>query len=247
MSDNEEPAPAPVVLPGLSIRRQPNDQTCGPACLHAVYRHFGLDVSLEEVIAEIPMLAAGGTLAVLLGTHALKKGLEAELFTFDLRTFDPTWFQAGVDLPSRLAARRSATGRPKLGMAIDAYLGFLAAGGKVRMEELTAELLRRPLKAGLPVLTGLSSTWLYREPRELPDGRPDDVGGEPQGHFVVLSGYDPRRRQVFVTDPLHPNPLAVAHTYQLPLPRVVGAILLGVLTFDANLLVLRPPAPSPQA
>jgi hypothetical protein len=34
----------------------------------------------------------------------------------------------------------------------------------------------------------------------------DDVRGQPQGHFVVLSEYDTETREVVVADPLGENP-----------------------------------------
>ena len=118
----------------------------------------------------------------------------------------------------------------------DASLGDRA---RMRMADLTPGLLRRPLKRRIPVLTGLSATFLYREKRELDDGTEDDVRGEPVGHFVVLTGYDTVRRRVHVADP-QPNPTAPTGTYPVDIDRVVASILLGVLTYDANLLVLEP-------
>ena len=121
---------------------------------------------------------------------------------------------------------------------------FLEHGGQLELSDLTPRLLREPLRRGIPILSGLSATFLYREARERPeDEQPDPIAGHPAGHFVVLSGYRVGRGEVLVTDPLHPNPLSVRHTYPVPIQRVVGAIDLGVLTHDANLLLLDPPKP----
>ena len=65
--------------------------------------------------------------------------------------------------------------------------------------------------------------------------------GEPQGHFVVLCGYDPQDRTALVADPLRPNPLSTSPQYRVSIDRLVCALMLGVITYDANLLVLRPP------
>jgi hypothetical protein len=111
------------------------------------------------------------------------------------------------------------------------------------MEDLTPGLLRRWLEQRRPILTGLSSTFLYRSARETGDDilKEDDVRGVPTGHFVVLCGWDPEERKVCVADPYHDNPRFQSHIYWLPVDRVINAILLGVLTYDANLLVLEPP------
>lgn len=228
----------------LEILRQPDDATCGPTCLHAVYRYFGDDIALPDLIAEVPQLAQGGTLAVTLANHALRRGYRARIITYNLHVFDPSWF-TGIrpDLSERLRAQVRVKNDPKLAEATDAYLEFLNLGGTLAMEDLTPELLVDLLEQRRPVLTGLSATFLYRSAREIGKTKlhEDDLRGFPQGHFVVLSGWDPVRRAVRVADPLEDNPGFKKHIYWLPVERVIAAILLGVLTYDANLLILDPP------
>jgi hypothetical protein len=226
----------------LAILPQPDHLTCGPTCLHAVYRFFGDSISLNQVIDEIPQLENGGTLAVVMACHALKRGFSATIVTYNVEVFDPTWFKPGAPpLKDRLAAQRQAADSSKLEQACSEYLDFLSLGGKLRMEDLTSELIRRFLKNSTPILTGLSATYLYRAKRELGrDSVPDDVRGFPVGHFVVLCGYDQSNRTVLLADPLHPNPLAAEQTYALGIDRVKNAILLGIVTHDANLLIIEP-------
>ncbi|MEW5774129.1 MAG: peptidase-C39 like family protein [Thermodesulfobacteriota bacterium] len=228
----------------LDILPQPDDSACGPTCLHAVYRYWGDVVPLRRVIAETPKIPGGGTLAVLLACHALRRGYRATIYTFDLRVLDPTWFaDPGADIPAKLAERMAAATRPKVRLAAKAYRDYLALGGELRFQDLTVSLLRRLLKNSLPVLTGLSATYLYRTAREREeDGKLvyDDVAGEPAGHFVVVCGYDMERRQALVADPLLPNPMSQGQVYEVDLNRLSCAILLGSLTYDANLLVIQP-------
>ena len=109
------------------------------------------------------------------------------------------------------------------------------------MQDLNAALIRRYLNRSVPILTGLSSTYLYLCEREIePGGEPNDVLGVPNGHFVVLCGYDKQRRKVRVADPYLPNPLGEQHHYEVCVDRLICAILLGVLTYDANLLLVEP-------
>ena len=68
----------------------------------------------------------------------------------------------------------------------------------------------------------------------------DDVRGRPAGHFVVLCGYDMVSRSLLIADPLYPNPVKDQQIYSLRTERVLHSILLGVLTYDANLLILEP-------
>ncbi len=227
----------------LDILPQPDDTTCGPTCLHAVYGFHGDRVDLHQVIREVTPLAAGGTLGVFLGVHALRRGYSATLYTYNLDVFDPTWFERD---PSELTGLLEAQARVKeserLRLATRAYVDFLRLGGRIRFEELSPGLIRKHLMAVQPILTGLSATYLYGCARELAvDGRLqyEDVKGEPMGHFVVVHGYDPETDSALVADPLHENAFG-SHNYRVDVSRLLGAILLGVLTYDGNMLVLEP-------
>lgn len=239
----------------LEILPQPDDSTCGPTCLQAVYRYFDDELPLEQVIRGTPSLQDGGTLAVLLACHALRRDYQALIYTYNLEVFDPTWFvgqashqPSSPDLIQRLQAQMAVKKSPKLQAASQAYIEFLQLGGKIRMQDLNAALIRRYLKRSVPILTGLSSTYLYECEREFgPQNDSDDVRGLPVGHFVVLCGYDKQRQTVKVADPYLPNPLANDHYYEVELDRLVCAILLGVLTYDANLLVIEPMGNKPRA
>ena len=222
------------------MTRQPDLVTCGPTCLHAAYAYFGDSVALEDVIREVKSLEGGGTLAVLLGCHALERGYRATIYSYNLRIFDPTWFRMSRDgLIGRLRARIEEKEGKRLRVAAEAYAHFLEMGGNVMMRDLSLELIREPLDQGFPILTGLSSTYLYQAPREV-GVRDDDIKGDPQGHFVVLAGYEEHGRQVLVADPLGGTPWVASTFYRVSVERLITAILLGVLTYDANLLILQP-------
>jgi hypothetical protein len=226
----------------LEMQPQPNETTCGPTCLHAVYRYYQDAVPLGQLIGEVPELATGGTLAVTLACHALRRGYRATIYTYNLHLFDPTWFDApGTDIPALLQFQRRYKTDARLQKETDGYLEFFQLGGRLRFQELTATLIRRYLKRQRPILTGLSATYLYSCAREYNDDF-DDVRGEPAGHFVVLGGYNPQRREVTVWDPLQDNPRFDGHRYTVGVGRVLGAILLGGLTHDANLLIIEPKA-----
>lgn len=227
----------------FTILPQPDGVTCGPTCLQAVYRYHGDDIDLHRVIDEVPQLPDGGTHAVLLARHALRRGYRATIYTYNLQVFDPTWFaDESIDLAEKLRAQWRHKSDERLRAASEGYLEYLSLGGRVRFEELTTRLIRRHLTRGIPILCGLSSTYLYRSAREYgAEGKSDDVRGRPTGHFVVLCGYNPAAREVRVADPLHENPFDRSLIYPVGIDRVICAVLLGVLTYDANLLVIQPP------
>jgi hypothetical protein len=242
-----KPAARPAV-PGLGfvVEQQPDDVTCGPACLHGIYRHYGDAIPLARVIAEMRMLDRGGTLDVFLANHALERGYAVTLYTYNLEIFDPTWFElSNEELRDRLKAQAEVKKKwRRLQAATRGYDEFLRLGGKVRLRDLEPALLRSFLKRGIPVITGLSATYLYRSMRDVPDTNvDDDVRGEPVGHFVVLTGYRRVTREVLIADPLWENPLVGSRYYAVNAHRLIGAILLGAVTYDANLLVIEPKKP----
>ena len=230
-----------IELP-VSILPQPDEITCGPTCLQAIYRYWGGADTLTDLIARTGRLEEGGTFAVLLACDALRRGYDATIYTYNLNVFDPIWFaHHDVDIAERLQRQRDAKPDRRLAHATEGYLEFLSLGGQLRMKDLSRGLVYGLLRRGLPILSGLSSTYLYRAPREFgADDTPDDIRGTPSGHFVVIAGYDFERRKLLVVDPYQPNPFAGAHKYWLGIDRVLGAVLLGIVTHDANLLVIRP-------
>ena len=224
----------------LRIHPQPDGSSCGPTCLHAIYDYYGDELSLEEVIGEVETLAGGGSLAVFMANHALERGYRATIYTYNLQLFDPSWFsKRGVNLKRKLAIQSKIKRWRKLREATDAYMRFLELGGKIRMEDLTPALLRDILEQRTPILTGLSATYLYQEPREISStSKSNDVRGTPTGHFVVLCGYDPMSNVVLVADPYLHDRVEFRQYYEVSMARVVNSILLGIVTYDANLLVI---------
>ncbi len=233
--------PLTLRLP-VKMLPQPDETTCGPTCLNAVYRYWGEDEPLAAVIRRTRRLERGGTFAVFLACDALRRGYEATIYTYNLMVFDPTWFAPGVDIADKLRRQREVKKEPRLQHATEGYLEFLERGGRLRFTDLSRTLIRGLLRRRLPILTGLSSTYLYRTAREYgPSDTPDDVRGTPGGHFVVMAGYDRKNRAVLVADPYGPHPYGPSHEYWINIDRVVGAVLLGIVTHDANLLVIQPP------
>ena len=208
----------------FTILSQPTETTCGPTCLHAIYNYYHDPLPLKQVIDEIRMLDDGGTFAVLLACHAMRRGYKATIFTYNLQMFDPIWFEdPSIDLTAKLKAQARYKKETRLQVATEGYCEFLAMGGKLKLRDMSPSLIRKYLNRGVPVLTGLSSTYLHRTPREYgPDCDFDDIRGEPSGHFVVLYGYNKLEKSVYVAEPLNPNPIATSQYYSVRMDRVIN-------------------------
>jgi len=230
----------------IKILTQPNDLTCGPTSLQAVYNYYGDKVDLEKVIDEVPYLEGGGTLAVMLATHALKRDYKTKIFTYNLKVFDPTWFGSPkVDLIKKLEEQLNYKKGKKLADASRAYIKYLRLGGEILFEDLTTNLLKKYFNKKIPILTGLSATYLYNCAREFTNKRDvtiyDDLRGFVSGHFVVLCCFD-KNQNVIVADPYKENPVSDSHDnyYSVDPTRLINSIMLGIVTYDSNLLIIQP-------
>jgi hypothetical protein len=224
----------------FDIKAQPDEVTCGPTCLHAIYQHHGDDISLKQVVDEVKKLKSGGTLAVMLGNHALKRGYKVSLHSYNLNVFDPSWRDLSrKKLVSNLRRQMAyKIKQRKLRIASRAYIKFLESGGKLLWRELNADLIKSYLAKSVPILTGLSATYLYGTPREIDKtNKYDSIRGAPVGHFVIINGYDEANKCVYLADPMNPNPLKSQY-YNVSFERLIHSILLGIVTYDANLLVI---------
>jgi hypothetical protein len=239
---NDLPAMAlPSVLLEVERLQQPDDLSCGPTSLLQTYRFLGIERTLDEVMAAIRRNPDGGTLAVYLGLSALEEGLAATIYSYNFSIFDPTWDRLSrEEMLDRLDRRVRAVEGARLRRITRAYADFLREGGRLELPELDRRLLVDLLASGRPIITGLSATYLYRTPRELYEEY-DDIRGYPVGHFVVISGYDPRTDLFMVVDPSPHTPYSATGVYPVPAERLMAAILLGDATYDAVLLVLDPP------
>ncbi|MFN7262161.1 MAG: peptidase-C39 like family protein, partial [Cyclobacteriaceae bacterium] len=111
----------------FDIKAQPDDITCGPTCLHAIYQYYHDDIPLKEVVNEVKSLKTGGTLAVMLGNHALKRGYKAHIYTYNLNVFDPSWFSLSQNkmIDNLKKQMRYKFRSKKLLVASKAYIKFI--------------------------------------------------------------------------------------------------------------------------
>jgi hypothetical protein len=224
------------------VDRQPDDDSCGITCLQAIYRYYGSDIVIDQLRQEVDHWQTGGTLAVNLARHALTRGFNATIYTYNIQIFDPTWMELPADeLAVKLKARQGKIRSKKQKKVIGFYLDFLKNGGILKFDDLSETLFDRLFAARSPILVGLSSTYLYQSKRETPDCIENDLVGNPVGHFVVVTGWNPEARTVMVHDPLRRNPISETGTYTLAFTKFSNAVMLGILTYDENLLVIARP------
>lgn len=231
----------------IQIHPQPDDESCGPTCLHAVYNYYGHEITLEELARTVERSLSGGTLSPLLGTHAQMAGFDTAIYINNMNVFDPTWFKHGkanpLTLYKKLEEQIKQKQNPGIQQVSKAYLRYLSEGGLVLFKSLEIPVLTHYFNQKVPIIAGLNATYLYRTPRELYENGVcifDDINGEPCGHFVVLCGYDESIKHVVVADPHRENPLSQNNYYKVSSHRLLNSIMLGISSYDANLLIIRP-------
>ncbi|PJD95213.1 MAG: peptidase-C39 like family protein [Legionella sp.] len=232
----------------IVIQVQPDDETCGPTSLHAIYQYYGFKITLDEVIQTVERSISGGTLSPMLGKHAQERGFNTKIYIYNLNIFDPTWFKHTQGdnqyLIDKLEAQMEVKDDIYIHKESIAYVEYLKQGGTICFQSLNVDLLKKYFARQVPILTALSATYLYRSMREVftLDSKSiyDDIRGTPCGHFVVLCGYDAKKRSVVVADPHPTNPLFNDNYYKVSVNRLINSIMLGVLTYDANLLIIEP-------
>lgn len=227
----------------LEIKPQPDDTSCGPTALHSLYGYHGEVIKLSKLLEEIEQFdQGGGTLAVTLANHALDLGFKGTIYPFNYNIFDPSWEkysseQIKKSLEQQLKVKNK---KKKFKMASDQYIEFLEKGGEIKIRQFDESYIINSIDQGNPVLTGLSSTYLYWHQREDPlTTKNDDIIGEPAGHFVIIYGYDLDKKTFLIADPYEKNPIGNNNNYyEINSSRVVQSILLGIASFDGNLLMI---------
>jgi hypothetical protein len=194
----------------------------------------------------VEQLEGGGTLGVRLGIDALKRGFKVRMYTYNLKVFDPTWKSlTAKEVVRKLRRQQRHKESKKLRIASDSYIEFIKRGGELAFGDLSVDLLRYYLRKKIPILAGLSATYLYQTARERVINEKkavfDDVLGVASGHFVVL--YEYQKGRISVADPYPKNPIAIGLNYSMDAQHVINSILLGILTYDSNFLVIAPKLP----
>lgn len=232
----------------IQINTQPDDSSCGPTSLHAVYKFYGKEFTVKQLIKEVTGVSGGGTIAPNLGVHALNTGFKAKIYAYNLNVFDPTWFHpkalSNEELKRKLKQQLKFKKNPKLVETVNAYHDFIDMGGDVLFKDLNVDLLKHYFSQNIPIIVGLSATYLYRCAREYENAQGvaiyDDLEGEPCGHFVVLCGYDETNRHIIVADPHRQNPISGNNYYKVSVGRLINSIMLGLITYDGNMLIIEP-------
>jgi hypothetical protein len=232
------------MIENYTILTQPDDITCGPTCLQSIYNYYGDNLSLQETIQQTESLTTGGTLAVLLGCHALTRGYQVRLHSFNTDILDPSWFKLkNISLIDKLNEQAQTTDDKKIRYISEAYNQFISLGGNIIFNDLSFQVIQTYLNQGHPLLSGVNATYFYQTMREYTNddlrSKHHEFLGEASGHFIVLYRSN-NENDLHIADPYTPHPLSTTHHYTTSYNHWLHAFLLGTGTSDAELLVIIP-------
>jgi hypothetical protein len=149
----------------LDILAQPDNVTCGPTCLHAVYRFYGDQLPLDQVIQRDSAASRRWDIGCFAGVPRFAPRLRRDHFDVQSADLRPDLVSAPISLAWRIVCelRWPSSGSSKLACGERGLSGIATdLGGRIQMEDFTSRLIRRYLKREIPILTGLSATYLYR-------------------------------------------------------------------------------------
>ena len=212
--------------------------TCGPSSLQQVFAYYGIKKSINQLLKEIKLYKKG-TFDGQLGLCALENGFKAIIIDYNLHAYDPTWFKLSKKALIKKLKQSLKHRKGEYKTKVQWLIKYFEAGGNIKFEIVTPELIKSYLKKKIPVIVCLMMTSLYKEKRRITikqkKGRrsiKSDLKGKPAGHYLVVSGYDGDK--LFVTDPYYNIPYSKKGEYKISSKELIASILM----WNGSLLII---------
>lgn len=180
-------------LPKEHIFQESDSVTCGPCCLTMIYALKRKKVSFKEIMQDFHQTGKGQpTYPEQLARHLLKNGLTAKLIFSNSQVLSPAW----KDLPNEEIIENLKEWlplHPKHQWFFDVLytLFFLQEGGSVQQESYTVQTIKSLLDQGYLIITGVDEDWIWEHRFKIAGNKRviDEIEGEVEGHYVVITGY----------------------------------------------------------
>jgi hypothetical protein len=111
-------------------------------------------------------------------------------------------------------------------------LFYLQEGGKADIQAYTADTLKSLLDKGSTLIVCVDETWVWQHRLKMADGKRivDDLAGQREGHYIVVTGYTDDKFHVL--DPFPTNIKGRHGAYQIEANELVNASL----TWDPQII-----------
>jgi len=165
--------------------------TCGPSSLQQVFAYYGKKLTLDEILKNVKMFKNFGTWTAYLGLCAMELGYKVKLIYYNVKYVDPTWFKLPrKKLIKKLKQSLKKAKRLKDKRALKSLIKYLEGRGKIEFRIPSKQLLINCLNRKIPPIVCLSCTSLRGNKRVNHKTYRDSEYGQPEGHFIVVSGYE---------------------------------------------------------
>ncbi|OGG30705.1 hypothetical protein A2973_05385 [Candidatus Gottesmanbacteria bacterium RIFCSPLOWO2_01_FULL_49_10] len=208
--------------------------SCGPICLQNVYEHFGLDVSLDDILTSLRVTENDTTYLSQLAKDVVSRGLDSVIITSYAVSVSPDWEgKSAQEVLSRLDEWAKSNPRDKF--IIDAtYLrDYLRAGGRVVVTDLSTTLIDTFLGDGYKAVVCLEESWLWGRRKRDKVAQFDDIYGSARGHIVVV--FDSTDTEYIVSDP-YPTGLSGREGIY-PVPK--DKLFISMAMWNAEVLMIK--------
>ncbi len=228
---------------------------CLPACVLAVFEFYKIDSNIDEIIEKVSTDSQKlYDWEFKAGKLALKKGLQAKIYSNVTQIFDPSWVHLNrEELIKKLKKELNYSKKReemikkepsqshyiypnqeialRITKEIKAALEFLKVGGEIDFSPISKEKIQAYINNKIPVIASINPTILHKMKRVYKD-KPDDIRGISWGHVIVISGYD--NKNFVISDP-------GGNFYRNSLNYKVDKDLLleSILRYNGQLLILK--------
>lgn len=225
----------------LNILPQINHQLSGAETLRGIYAYYGEDISMDDLVVSTTRFSNRRLRPLALAIDALERGYAVTVHCCDTRIFDLSWMGlVSSELKEKLEYHKSKADSVHLTQTFDAYIQILEKGGTIDLSEINRAVIRKAVELKAPIIAAVSATHLFHSKREYLDSkdRPvlDDAKGKTAGHLVAVTAWV--GKEITLHDPYLANPITGKAKYKVYISRLMRSILLGVLSYDAQMVVI---------
>lgn len=191
----------------IKLQLQPTNTTCEHAALAMLFDFYDKTMPVSEIVRELPCFADDENREVGIFTQsaaafAAQHDFAVDLYVFDYLIVDQSW----RDLNNRelIAKFQSVRGHRRdagnlsgelSDLAIDGYIDFLRAGGRLHITRYPSRKLLMNLLCRQPVFLSLCPDVIFdcggrMKNVALRKSVPDDIEGGVVTHATILRGYE---------------------------------------------------------
>lgn len=199
-------------LPKEHVFQESDSNTCGPCCMAMVYAIKGKKISVKDILKDFHQSEKGApTYPPQVARHLIQHGLKTKITISNSQVISPAW---------KNVSREQLIENVKLWLTLhpksDWYqnnlhtLFYLQEGGVISLQSYTSKTLKEMLDTGSLLILGVDEDWIW-EHRFKIEGKKrviNEVEGQVEGHFVLVTGYKEEKFHV-----LDPFPTKIEHRH----------------------------------